>query len=132
MKTLTLAICSLILVFTSLSAFSSYSTFAGFDHLSEAIRHTYSAFRSPNGKTVAKHAEVARIHASATRNDNYRRVDHDFLNEGIGCLNLAVREGKYGNTDVAKQAVNDALLFLIQSVSTPVVFRRINNINNDG
>ena len=127
MKTLTLAICSLILVFTSLSAFSSYSTFAGFDHLSEAIRHTYSASRSPNGKTVANHTEVARIHASATRNDNYRKIDHVFLNEGIRCLNLAVREGKNGNADAARQAVNDALLFLIQSVSRPVAFRRIND-----
>ncbi|PTQ78891.1 small metal-binding protein [Nitrosomonas oligotropha] len=127
MKTVTLAICSLILVFTSFNAFSSYSTFAGFDHLSEAILHTYSASRSSNGKTVTKLAEVARIHASATRSDSYRRIDHIFLNEGIRYLNLAVKEGKNGNTDAAKQAVNNALLFLIQSVSIPVVFRRIND-----
>ncbi len=123
MKAITLSICSLILVFTSLSAFSSYSTFAGFDHLSEAILHTYSAFRSSNGETVAKHAEVARIHASATKNDQHRKIDHNFLNEGIRCLNLAVKEGENGNIDAAKQAVDDALLFLIQSVNTPAVFR---------
>ncbi|MDE2388532.1 MAG: hypothetical protein KGN35_05545, partial [Betaproteobacteria bacterium] len=63
-----------ILVFTSFSTFSSCSTFAGFYHLSEAILHTYSASRSSNGETVAKHAEIARIYASATKNDNDRRI----------------------------------------------------------
>ncbi|MBS0424349.1 MAG: hypothetical protein JSR71_07990 [Proteobacteria bacterium] len=127
MKTIALSICSLFLVFTSLSSFSSYSTFAGFDDLSEAILHTYSASKSENGKVVAKHAEIARIHASATRNDNDRRVNHDLLNEGIRYLNLAAQEGKNGNTDAAKQAINNALLFLIESVNMPVVFRRIND-----
>lgn len=127
MKTVTSAICSLMLIFASFNAFSSYSTLAGFDHLSEAILHTYSAFRSSNGKTVAEYAEVARIHASATKNDHHRKVDHNFLNEGIRCLNLAVKEGENGNIDAAKQAVDDALLYLIQSVNTPAVFRRMSD-----
>ncbi len=127
MKTVTLAICGLILAFISFNAFSSYSPFAGFDHLSEAILHTYSASKSSNGKAVAKYAEVARIHANATKNDHYRKINHNFLEEGIRCLNLAVKEGKNGNTDAAKLAVDDALLFLLQSASTPAVFRDISD-----
>ncbi len=127
MKAITLLICNLCLVFTSLSSFSSNSIFAGFDDLSEAILHTYSASKSENGKAVAKHAEIARIHANATKNDHYRKINHNFLNEGIKCLNLAVKESKDGNTDAAKLAIDDALLFLLQSASTPAVFRDISD-----
>ena len=124
-KTMTLTVCSLILVFSSLSAFSSYSTFAGFDHFSEAILHTYSAYRASNGKAIAQYAEVARIHANATRKDNYRKINYNLLDEGIRCLNTAVKEGNSGNTGAAKQAAGDALFCLIQSINNPVVFHKI-------
>ena len=100
---------------SSFSAHSSFSAFAKIDPLIEAILHTYSAVRAPDGISVAQHAAVAIIHANATKNDKDQIVDRRLLEDGIKSLDDAVKEGTSGNTDAAREAANDALIYITHS-----------------
>ena len=49
--------------------FLSGNAWATTNHLEQAIQHTESAISATNGPTIAEHAEMARIHATAARNN---------------------------------------------------------------
>jgi len=103
MKTITLFTCILIM------ALFSFSALAGSSHLDQAIEHAESAAKSADGKTVAHHAGVAKSHANAAKSQKDRIINRKHLDEGIKCLDDAVKEGRDGNTDEAKQAAKDAV-----------------------
>ena len=99
-----------ITLFTSIliMALFSFSALAESSHLDQAIQHAESAAKSPDGKTVAHDARMAKNHANAAKSQKYRHIKRKHLDEGIKCLDDAVKEGKDGNTDAAKQAATDA------------------------
>jgi len=84
----------------------SFSVVAGQSHLDQAIKHSEAAVTSADGKTIAKHAQEAAIHAKAAKND---KTDAKHLDEGIKRLEDAVKEGNEGNIDAAKKAATDAV-----------------------
>ncbi|MBA3756976.1 MAG: hypothetical protein H0X02_12460 [Nitrosomonas sp.] len=100
MKTISLYVSILIM------ALFSFSAIAADSHLDQAIQHAEAAITSPDGKAVAQHAEEAKTHAKAAKND---KTDGKHMDEGIKCLDDAVKEGKAGNTDAAKKAARDAV-----------------------
>ncbi len=87
-------------------ALLSFGATAGSNHLEQAIQHAETAMTSVDGKTVAQHASEARVHAKSAKND---KSDSKHLDEGIKCLDDAVKEGTDGNTDAAKKAAKDAV-----------------------
>lgn len=87
-------------------SFLSFSGIAGQNHLDQAIKHSEAAVTSVDGKTLAKHAQEAQIHAKAAKNDT---TDSKYLDEGIKILDDAVKEGNEGNIDAAKKAATDAV-----------------------
>ena len=98
----TIIIYASILIMTLLS----FSAIAGQSHLDEAIQHAEAAVASTDGKTVAQHAEEAKTHAKAAKND---KTDAKHLDEGIKCLDGAIKEGNDGNLDAAKKEATDAV-----------------------
>jgi len=97
-----------IIIYASIliMAFLSFSAVAGQSHLDEAIQHAEAAAASTNGKTIAKHAQEAKTHAKAAKND---KTDAKHLDEGIKCLDGAIKEGNDGNLDAAKKEAADAV-----------------------
>ena len=87
-------------------ALFSFSAIAGQSHLDQAIQHAEAAVTSPDGKTIAQHAEESKTHAKAAKND---KTDAKHVDEGIKCLDDAVKEGNDGNIDAAKKAATDAV-----------------------
>lgn len=114
-KTIILYISSLLIFLYSLSATASINAFARMDHLTEAIVHTYSAIHAPDGETIVQHANLARIHAKATKNDIGQEVDHELLDYGINSLNVVVKEVIAGSIEAAREAAHIALVFITQS-----------------
>lgn len=103
MKTITLFTGILIM------ALFSFGVLAESSHLDQAIQHAESAVKSADGKTVAHHARMAKNHANAAKNQKDRHISRKHLDEGIKCLDDAVKEGVNGNIDAAKQAATDAV-----------------------
>jgi hypothetical protein len=87
-------------------ALFSFSAIAGQSHLDEAIQHAEVAATSSDGKAIAQHAQESKTHAKAAKND---KTDAKHLDEGIKCLDDAVKEGNDGNIDAAKKAATDAV-----------------------
>ena len=100
MKTISLYAGILIMVLFSVSAIAADS------HLDQAIQHDEAAVTSPDGKSIAQHAEEAKTHAKAAKND---KTDAKHMDDGIKSLDDAIKEGKGGNTDAAKKAARDAV-----------------------
>ena len=100
MKTISLYAGILIL------ALFSFGAIAAGSHLDEAIQHAEAAVNSSDGKGVAQHAEESKTHAKAAKND---KTDAKHVDEGIKCLDDAIKEGKDGNTEAAKKAARDAV-----------------------
>ena len=59
----------IITLLTSIFVISFLSAWATTNHLEQAIQHTESAISATNGPTIAEHAEMARIQATAARNN---------------------------------------------------------------
>ncbi|PSJ16468.1 small metal-binding protein SmbP [Nitrosomonas supralitoralis] len=94
-----------------LSLLSFYSI-AGQSHLQQAIKHSEAAASSADGKTIAKQAQEAKIHAEAAKND---KIDAKHVDEGIKFLEDAVKKGNDGNIDAAREAATDAVDHLKQA-----------------
>lgn len=100
MKNITLVTSLLIL------ALISFGTVAADSHLDEAIQHAQAAATSSDSKAVVQHATEAITHAKAAKND---KTDSKHINEGLKCLDDAVKEGNAGNIDAAKKEATDAV-----------------------
>ena len=98
----------------------SLSAIAGESHLVHAIKHAEAAAAAADGKAVAEHAEKAKTHAIDAKNDKTSKSDPKHIDEGIKCLDDAIKEGKGGNAEAAKKAATDAVNHFKQAVSTPV------------
>lgn len=98
----------------------SLSAIAGESHLVHAIKHAEAAAAAADGKAVAEHAEHAKAHAIDAKNNKNSKSDPKHIDEGIKCLNDAIKEGKGGNAEAAKKAATDAVNHFKQAVSTPV------------
>ena len=111
----------LFLISILLIAFSSFNTWAtsnpnpSMDPLTEAIVQTYSAIHAAEVNSIIQHAEIAKIHVKATKNDIYQKVDHQLLDYGIESLNDVVVEVNSGNIEAAREAAHNALVFITQS-----------------
>ncbi len=103
MKTITLFASILIMAIFSSSALATSS------HLDQAIQHAQAAVKSDDAETVAQHARMSKNHANAAKSDNDRATNRTHLDQGIESLNVAVSEGKDGNTEAAQQAATDAI-----------------------
>ncbi|WP_394807352.1 small metal-binding protein SmbP [Nitrosomonas sp.] len=97
-----------IIIYVSIliMALFSFSAVAEQSHLDEAIQHAEAAVTSADGKTLAKHAQEAKTHAKAAKND---KTDAKHVDEGIKCLDSAIKAGNDGNLDVAKKEATDAV-----------------------
>ena len=112
-KTMTFFTSIMIMILFSLSAM------AGESHLVHAIKHAEAAAAAADGKAVAEHAGQAKTHAIDAKNDKTSKSDPKHIDEGIKCLDDAIKEGKSGNTDAAKKAAADAVSHFKQATSAP-------------
>ena len=103
MKTITLCTSILIMAIFSSSALATTS------HLDQAIQHAQAAVKSTDGDAVAKHASMSKSHANAAKSDHDRVINREHLDQGIDSLNVAISEGKDGDTDAAQQAATEAI-----------------------
>ena len=87
-------------------ALFSVSAVAADNHLNQAIQHAEAASTSPDGKSIVQHAQEAKTHAKAAMND---KNDAKHLEDGMKCLDDAVKAGNDGNTDAAKKSAKDAV-----------------------
>lgn len=87
----------------------SLDVLAGSGHLDEAIKHSEQAASASDAKGVAQHAKEAKMHAQSAKDDKERKVDNKHVDEGISCLDTAVKEGDSGNADAAKKSAREAL-----------------------
>jgi hypothetical protein len=101
--------------FLSFSTWASNNPDPNMDPLTEAIIQTYSAIHAIEVNSIIQHAEIAKIHAKATKNDIYQKVDHRLLDYGIESLNNVVTEVNSGNIEAAREAAHNALVFITQS-----------------
>lgn len=97
----------------------SLSAIAGESHLVHAIKHAEAAAAAADGKAVAEHAEHAKAHAIDAKNNKNAKSDPKHIDDGIKCLDDAIKEGKGGNAEAAKKAATDAVTHFKQAVSTP-------------
>ncbi len=95
----------------------SLSAIAGESHLVHAIKHAEAAAAAADGKAVAEHAEKAKTHAIDAKNDKTSKSDPKHIDEGIKCLDDAIKEGKGGNTEATKKAATDAVNHFKQATS---------------
>lgn len=104
-----------IIIYASIliMALLSFGAVAGQSHLDEAIQHAEAAVGSADGKSLAKHAEEAKTHAQAAKND---KTDAKHLDEGIKCLDGAIKEGSDGNLEAAKKEATDAVKHFKQAI----------------
>ena len=103
MKKITLFASILVMVVFSLSAM------AGDNRLIDAIQHTQRAVTAVDGMDVAKNAEMAKNHANAAKTDKHNKYYDKQMDDGIKCLDDAIKEGMDGNAEAARKAANDAL-----------------------
>lgn len=103
MKTITLYTSILIMAIFSSSALATTS------HLDQAIQHAQAAVKSTDGDAVAQHAGMSKKHANAAKGDHDRVINRKHLDQGIDSLNVAISEGKDGNTEAAQQAATEAI-----------------------
>lgn len=97
----------------------SLSAIAGESHLVHAIKHAEAAAAAADGKAVAEHAEHAKAHAIDAKNNKNSKSDPKHIDEGIKCLDDAIKEGKGGNAEAAKKAATDAVNHFKQAASAP-------------
>lgn len=97
-----------LLTFLTLS-FMSFGVLAGGGHLDEAMKHTEAAISASDAKGVAQHATEAKMHAQSAKDDKQHKVDNKHVDEGISCLDDAVKEGNKGNTEAAQKEAKKAL-----------------------
>lgn len=98
--------------------FLSISAFAANHQLAHAIEHIESAMEATNGYVIAEHASMAKIYVDALKDKKSKEgsePDHKHLEESIKYLDDAVKKGKDGNPEAAKQAAQDALKLLMKS-----------------
>ncbi|WP_242447343.1 small metal-binding protein SmbP [Nitrosomonas supralitoralis] len=110
MKTITLFSSILVMALFSFGAIAESS------HLEQAIQHAESAAKSADGKAIAHHARMAKNQANAAKNQRDRIIDRKHLDEGIKCLDDAIKEGEDGDIDEAKQAATDAVKHFKQAI----------------
>ncbi len=103
MKTITLFASILIMAIFSSSALATSS------NLDQAIQHAQAAVKSADGESVAQHAGMSKNHANAAKSDRDRVINREHLDQGIESLDVAISEGKDGDTDAAQQAATDAI-----------------------
>lgn len=108
MKNITLFASILVMVVFSLSGM------AGDNQLIDAIQHTQRAITAVDGMDVAKHAEMAKNHANVAKTDKHHTYDNKQMDDGIKCLDDAIKEGMDGNAEAARKAANDALKHFTQ------------------
>lgn len=97
--------------------FFSLGVMAGDNQLIDAIQHTQRAVTAVDSNDVVKHAEMAKNHANAAKTDKYNKFDNKQMDDGIKCLNDAIKEGKDGNAEAARKAANDALKHFTQATN---------------
>ena len=101
-----------ILVF----AFFCNSVFAKDLNLNEAIQHAKTAAEASNGKAIAEYAVVAKEHANAAKESIKKSSspgagDND-LDSAIKYLEQAIEKGNADDTQSARDAVENAVIFL--------------------
>jgi len=85
---------------------SSFNVHADDSHLKEAIKHTQEAVQATDAKTIAQHVEEAKKHAAAAKSEE---PEDKHIQEGLKCLDDALRESRNDKTDSARKAASDAL-----------------------
>ncbi len=85
---------------------SSFNVHADDTHLKEAIKHTQEAVQAMDAKTIAQHVEEAKNHATAAQSE---KPEDKHIQEGLKCLDDALRESRNDEADSARKAAGDAL-----------------------
>jgi len=111
MKTITLFSSIIIMAIFSSNALATSS------NLDQAIQHAQAAVKSTDGDATAQHARMSKNHANAAKSDSDRVINREHLDQGIESLDVAVSEGKDGNTGAAQQAATDAIQHFKQATN---------------
>lgn len=85
---------------------SSFNVHADDSHLKETIKHTQEAVQAVDVKTIAQHVKEAKKHAMAAQSEN---PEDKHIQEGMKCLDDALRESRNDEADSARKAASDAL-----------------------
>lgn len=85
---------------------SSFNVHADDSHLKEAIKHTQEAVQAVDVKTIAQHVEEAKKHATAAQSE---KPEDKHIQDGLKCLDDALRESQDDEADSARKAAGDAL-----------------------
>jgi len=86
-----------------LLTFCSFGAYAAENHMEQALKHAEAAAKADDGKTIAEHAEAAKIHA---------KTADEHLDAGITSLNDAIDHGKMKHPEAAKKSAEEAVTHL--------------------
>ncbi|MBL8497445.1 MAG: hypothetical protein IT524_02800 [Nitrosomonas sp.] len=75
-------------------------------HLDQAMQYSEAALYARDGKTLIEKAEEAKQQASLA---SAEKVDGKHREQGLQCLDNAIKEAKAGNVEAARTASKDAL-----------------------
>jgi hypothetical protein len=89
----------ILLLAAGLALGAGPAAYAEEDHLDEAMKHASAAAEASDGKSIAKHAGLARTHA---------KIADEHLDAGIKSLDSAMEHGKLGHDKMAQQAAEEA------------------------
>jgi hypothetical protein len=86
-------------------------------HLEQAVQHTEAAAKATMPKSIVEHAEAAKAHAEAAKNEkNHLIPGGAHLDAGIRSLNKVIENGELGAADSARKAAEEALNHFKQAV----------------
>lgn len=89
-----------------LITFLSFNVYAERSHIELAIQYSEAALYAKDEKSLVEHAQEAKIHANAAKNE---KVDNKHLLKGIERLDNAGREAQAGKMNAATKAAKAAL-----------------------
>ncbi len=89
-----------------LITFLSFNVYAERSHIELAIQYSEAALYAKDEKSLAEHAQEAKIHANAAKNE---KINNKHLLEGIQSLDDAGREAQAGKMNAATKAAKAAL-----------------------
>lgn len=94
-----------ILVLTALTTNALADTRS---HLEQAMQYSEAALYARDGKTLIEKAEEAKQQAMLA-NQQRERIDGKHMEQGLQCLDNALKEARGGNVEAARTASKDAL-----------------------
>lgn len=77
-------------------------------HLEQAMQYSEAALYARDGKTLVEKAEEAKQQATLASQQR-ERTEGKHMEQGVQCLDNAIKEARSGNVEAARTASKDAL-----------------------